>query len=77
VTLIDRPTYLDLMVGYLDKPVIKVLASRRRSGQSSLLARLAARLEDRGDGEPFQRVCLGWAWSIGTVRALARPAPAR
>jgi predicted AAA+ superfamily ATPase len=48
VTLIDRPAYLDLMVGYLDKPVIKVLAGMRRSGKSSLLALLAARLEDRG-----------------------------
>jgi len=47
--LINRPLYLDKLIAYLDKPLIKVITGMRRSGKSSLLLLLQAHLQNRVD----------------------------
>ncbi len=45
--LIDRPSYMARLEGFIDTPVVKVLTGMRRSGKSSLLAMVRQRLEER------------------------------
>lgn len=55
--IISRPIYEDRILGWMDKPVIKVLTGLRRAGKSSILARCMARLrEERGEGVPIFHV---------------------
>ena len=45
---IGRPAYLDRIVPFFDKPLIKVLTGMRRVGKSSLVRLLAGHLRDQG-----------------------------
>ena len=45
---IRRPAYLDRIVPFVDKPLIKVLTGMRRVGKSSLVRLLAGHLRDQG-----------------------------
>lgn len=36
-TLIARPLYLDVLLGYIDVPLVKILAGIRRCGKSTIL----------------------------------------
>jgi len=48
VTIVDRPTYLATLQGYLGAPLAKVLTGIRRGGKSTLLSALRDRLIQRG-----------------------------
>jgi predicted AAA+ superfamily ATPase len=55
--IVSRPIYEDRILGWMDKPVIKVLTGLRRAGKSSILARCIARLrQERGEGVPIVHV---------------------
>lgn len=45
---INRPEYMDVMLGLLDVPLIKIINGVRQSGKSTLLSLLAEELEKRG-----------------------------
>lgn len=46
--MIERTTYIDKIVPFMDKPVIKVITGIRRSGKSVIMTQLADRLRARG-----------------------------
>jgi len=46
--MIERSQYLEKIEGFLDTPLIKVLAGMRRSGKSVLLKQIGCRLTERG-----------------------------
>ena len=47
--LVNRPLYLDKLIAYLDKPLIKVITGMRRTGKSSLLLLLQEYLQKTVD----------------------------
>ena len=44
--MIIRETYIDKILPYIDKPIIKILSGIRRSGKSTILKMLAKKLVD-------------------------------
>jgi predicted AAA+ superfamily ATPase len=46
--MIERKNYIDKLIPFIDKPVIKVVTGIRRSGKSTLLKQIIQLLEDKG-----------------------------
>ena len=46
--MIERPLYLQKLISYRDKPVIKVITGIRRCGKSSILTSFAEYLTSQG-----------------------------
>ena len=46
--MIKRPLYLDQIIPFIDKPLIKILVGIRRAGKSSILAQIKDLLRERG-----------------------------
>ena len=49
--MIDRPDYINAIVPYIDKPLVKILADIRRCGKSTIFEMLKLELLKRGVSE--------------------------
>ena len=59
---IRRPAYLDRIVPFVDKPLIKVLTGMRRVGKSSLVRLLAGHLRDHWLALEQLYQMIDWLW---------------
>ena len=51
IAMIDRPNYINAIVPYIDKPLVKILAGIRRCGKSTIFEMLKLELLKRGVSE--------------------------
>ena len=52
--MIERPTYVNAILRFVDAPLVKVLTGIRRSGKSTILLMLIEALKKRG--VPSERI---------------------